>query len=299
MKTATTITSPLCWVGGKSLSARRILEAFPPPDHYDTYVEVFGGAAHILARKVPGSHIEVYNDLNDHLVCFWIAARDQPEALQQRIDSLPYSRSLYYRYRESLRAQEPMEDLERAARWFYVLRSTFGGVPNLRKGWGYSIQAGKSKVRALRTATDLLSAVSARFRYVQIECQDFTSLIQTYQTPRTLFYVDPPYMGCENYYRAFDGTALFTEEDHRRLATLLNATNALVALSYYEHPLLDEWYPAPRWRRLTWSQAKAIEKTHEPRQYGREMLLMNYPEARSLWQALDEPSEDISYTRNG
>jgi len=38
----------------------------------------------------------------------------------------------------------------------------------------------------------------------------------------------------------------FTEENHRRLATLLNATPAFVALSYYEHPLIDEICPQTR-----------------------------------------------------
>ena len=286
MNTATHIVSPLAWVGGKNASAERIVSAFPPPDAYDTYVEVFGGAAHVLVRKPPFKHIEVYNDLNDDLVRFWMAARDQPEALQQRIDTLPFSRSLYGTYRQNLRQHEPMDDLERAARWFYLLRSTFGGVPDFSKGWGYVIRQGSNKAHSLRTATALLALVAERFRCVQIEHQDFAVLIETYQTPRTLFYVDPPYIGCEAYYDDCDGTALFTEQDHHRLATLLNATPALVAVSYYEHPLVRELYPAGHWRTMTWTQAKAVERTRASRQYGHEMLLMNYPQAKSLWEAV-------------
>lgn len=284
--TATHIASPLLWVGGKSASASRILAAFPPPDTYDTYVEVFGGAAHVLVRKPPYKHLEVYNDLNDDLVRFWMAARNQPEALQQRIDSLPYSRSLYGTYRQSLRRHEPMEDLERAARWFYLLRSTFGGVPDFSKGWGYTVEQGHNRAQSIRTATALLALVAERFRCVQIEHQDFASIIQTYQTPRTLFYVDPPYVGCEDYCDECDGTALFTEQDHHRLAALLNATPALVALSYYEHPLVRELYPAAYWRCMIWTQAKAVERMRERRQYGCEMLLMNYPQALSLWEVV-------------
>jgi DNA adenine methylase len=115
----------------------------------------------VLVRKPLFKHLEVYNDLNVDLVRFWMAARDQPEALQQCIDSLPYSRSLYNSYRASLRVKEPMDDLERAARWFYVLRSTFGGVPDFSKGWGYTIQEGNSRANSLRTATALL-ALKAR-----------------------------------------------------------------------------------------------------------------------------------------
>ena len=83
--------SPLHWVGGKHASAKRILAAFPPSSVYGTYVEVFGGAAHVLARKAPEKHLEVYNDLNGDLVRFWMAARDHPQELQERIDTLPYS----------------------------------------------------------------------------------------------------------------------------------------------------------------------------------------------------------------
>jgi DNA adenine methylase len=179
------------WIGGKSASAERIVSAFPPSHTYDTYVEMFGGAAHVLVRKPPYKHLEVYNDLNNDLMRFWMAARDQSEALQQRIDTLPYSRSLYSIYRTSLREKQPMDDLERAARWFYLLRSTFGGSPDFSKGWGYGVrETGSKRPHALRTATALLSVVAERFRYVQVEGQDFATIIQTYQTPRTLFYAD-------------------------------------------------------------------------------------------------------------
>ena len=148
------------------------------------YCEPFGSAAHVLVRKQTHKHLEACNDLNDDLVCFWMAARDYPDALQRRIDTLPFSRSLYYAYRESLRAQEAMDSVERAARWFYVLRSTFGAYPDCSKGWGYTISGGGNvKVHSLRTATALLSLVAERFRCVQIEHQDFASLIRVYQTP--------------------------------------------------------------------------------------------------------------------
>lgn len=41
MSTALKMASPLMWVGGKHASAKRIVTAFPSPEMYDTYVEVF------------------------------------------------------------------------------------------------------------------------------------------------------------------------------------------------------------------------------------------------------------------
>ena len=74
--------SLLHWIGGKHASAKRILAAFPPSSAYDTYVEAFEGVAHVLARKALEKHLEVYNDLNEDLVRFWMAACDHAQELQ-------------------------------------------------------------------------------------------------------------------------------------------------------------------------------------------------------------------------
>jgi DNA adenine methylase len=274
-----TVRSPIIWVGGKYYSASRILAAFPPPDRYSTYVEVFGGAGHVLCRKPPYNHLEVYNDLNGDLVNFWMHCRNNPQELQHQIDSLPYSRQLYYQWHQELFTDTPVSDMERAVKWFYVLRSCFGGLLRKSKtGWAYTIQrAGSSQAKRLHTATSLFASVSERLRNVQIEHQDFAKLITTYASPTTLFYCDPPYIDKEEYYE-YQDVPLFGEADHRRLAALLNATKALVALSYYPHPLVDEPYPAEKWRRCTWHTSKCIPKTTTTRAKATELLLLNYPE---------------------
>lgn len=83
------------WIGGKYYSAERIRQALPPPRDYDVYVEPFGGGASVMAGLSPGSHTEVYNDSNKDLVNWWMQMRDESEYMQERLDSLPYSRSLY------------------------------------------------------------------------------------------------------------------------------------------------------------------------------------------------------------
>src|SRR5690242_15379790 len=99
----TPIPSPLPWIGGKHYSARRIVDAFPSPGDYDTYVEPFGGAASVLlARPVIKGHAEAFNDSNHDLVNFWMQCRDHAEDLEARLSSLPYSRALYYQYHSRL-----------------------------------------------------------------------------------------------------------------------------------------------------------------------------------------------------
>lgn len=279
--TTTSVHSPIKWVGGKYFSASRILAAFPPLDSYRTYVEVFGGAAHVLCRKPAYNHLEVYNDLNGDLVNFWMHCRDYPQELQSRIDSLPYSRQLYYDWHNKLFASPPSSDMERAVRWFYVLRSCFGSdLRKPRNGWAYTVKrsttgTGGNVAQALHTAASLFSSVAERFRHVQIEQQDFGKVITTYASPTTLFYCDPPYVGAESYYT---GVPLFSEDDHRRLAALLNQTTAFVALSYYPHSLIDALYPTEKWRRLTWQTTKYVAPATTVRPKATELLLLNYPE---------------------
>lgn len=282
----TVVRSPLPWIGGKFYSRKRIINAFPSHTSYKTYVDVFGGAAHILLAKPVYNHLEVYNDYNKDLVNFWMQCRNHPEELQHQIDTLPYARSLYQDWQESLFDGTAMTDMERAVRWFYVLRSSFAGKMSKNKGdWGYVVQnSDQQPSQTLHNAASLFPILSRRFRSVTIDHKDFASLINTYERSTTFFYCDPPYIEKESYYH---GVPAFTMSDHERLATLLNNTPAQVALSYYPHEALDDLYPLHKWRRITWQVEKRSEKTHTTRQVATEMLLTNYePVAQSLWKEI-------------
>jgi DNA adenine methylase len=281
-----TLRSPLSWIGGKYYSAPHILRAFPAPSAYDVYVELFGGAAHVLMQKPPYKHIEVYNDLSGDLVNFWMQCRDHARELEQRCRSLPYARSLYYAYHQSLFDGTKMEPLERAARWFYVLRSNFSSEPPppIANGWSAGTKnKGNSAAHSYHSALDLFSVVQERMRFVLIDQRDFAKVFSSYNRPRVLFYIDPPYLGHELYYRA-DGNT-FSLADHQRLADLLQTTPAYVALSYYPHPVLDELYPESVWHRTTWQTPKHSQRTKSTRERATELLLTNYkPGGRELWE---------------
>lgn len=279
------LRSSLPWMGGKYHSAPRIVKAFPPLRNYDVYVDLFGGAAHVLLQRSQYKHhVEVYNDINSDLVNFWMQCRDHAEALEARCRSLPYSRELYYQYHASLYdGHEDLKPLERAVRWFYVLRSSFtsreGPSPN---GWDNGIpDSGFSAAHSYHSALNLFAALQARFQDTLIDHRDFEPVFHSYDQSRTLFYVDPPYIDAEGYYQH-----PFTLEDHQRLAALLNSSLALIAVSYYPHTLLETLYPPSRWRRITWMVTKHSQRTEEQREKATEMLLCNYPEpvtAYSLW----------------
>jgi DNA adenine methylase len=165
-----------------------------------------------------------------------------------------------------------LDAMEKAVRWFYILRSTMTGyVRQSTPGWT------TLHVRTMKQVVDqLFLAVQERIMYVAIDNRDVVDTILRYQklSKRVFFYIDPPYVGVEQYYPACREQGGF---DHEALASILNACPCPVALSYSPHPCIDGLYPANTWHRIIWQQ-------HKPSSYARagegdlatEMLLCNY-----------------------
>jgi len=74
-----------------------------------------------------------------------------------------------------------------------------------------------------------------RFRGVFVENQDFSKVISRWDSARTLFYVDPPYLGINGY------NLSFSRKDHVRLLRQLGQVQGFVVLSGYASPLYDMW----------------------------------------------------------
>lgn len=280
--------SPVKWIGGKSAAAARIIAAFPPPDSYSLYIEPCGGAAHVLLAKPRYQHKEVYNDLDDLLVNFWWEVQRNGEEVCARLQSLLYARKLYYDFYHSLygaRSKGLLPDpslspMEKAVRWLYILRSNMTGfLRDSPPGWNYA------NAETLFRAADLIEAVQQRFRGVAIDNRDVVATIKRYEKAPAakFFYIDPPYIEAEQYYPASRHGF-----DHEALAATLHTIESPVAVSYYAHPLVDQLYPASKWRRLTWQQPKLSSAYASGEQVDRatELLLMNYPPASTggLWE---------------
>ena len=241
----------------------------------------------MLMLKPNWGHREIYNDLNDDLCNFWLQLQNNREALVQRLEAFPYSRKLYYDFHRRLFDGSELEPLERAALWFYVLRgSSTGWVRTPPTGWNNSL----SNAAAYRSMLDSFALVQERLTHprVIIDNRDIERAIEEYDSPTTLHYIDPPYIGAEYYYHAGIRKRTNKPFNHRRLAEILNAVKGFVALSYYPHPDLEAWYPPERWRRLTW-QVQKVSAIHAENpgavQFATEMLLMNYPASMgSLWE---------------
>lgn len=234
-------TPVLRYIGGKWQIAEWIISQFPA---HDNYVEPFCGAASVFFRKHP-SPIEVINDRSGDVVNFFRVLREDTDALIRAVDLTPFSREEYDR------AYEPSDDpLERARRFYVRSWQSFSCHAGYKTGWRHQKNIhsrGTSLTREWRRMDGLYRSAE-RLKHALIEHDDALAVIQRYDTPQTLFYLDPPYVLDTRSNRRRYAHEM-TDDDHRSLAEALHAVRGMVVLSGYAGDLYEELYAD--WKMLT------------------------------------------------
>lgn len=246
------------WYGGKFSHLDWLLPLLPPCHHY---CEPFSGSAAVLLNRAP-SPVETYNDIDGEVANFFRVLRDDKEKLVEAIGLTPFSRE---EFAIACAVDPGVNPLERARRFFVRARQVRTGLAQTASlgRWANcrnTSRSGMSGVisRWLGSIEDL-PEIAERLLRVQIENRPALDLIRLYDSADTLFYCDPPYVhltrGDKNSY----GYEM-TDDEHRALAKMLNSVRGLVAISNYECELMDELYPAPRWKN-TLAKEKTIHST--------------------------------------
>lgn len=237
----------LRYYGGKWKLSDWIISHFPSPQEYKTYVESFGGAMSALLKKPP-SRVEIYNDMSQEIVNLFRVLRDREQSAELRrlLDLTPYSRA------EWLSCYALSSDpVEQASRTIVLAAMSHNPSKALtRKSNGFrSSSAGHHRLpQDFRAYTKALSEITARLKEVVIECRDYRSIMTQHDSPTTLHYLDPPYLGnlradSRNTYQH----ELFTQKDHEALADFAKTMKGFVVLSGYESPKYMDWYGESGW----------------------------------------------------
>jgi DNA adenine methylase len=235
------VSPPVRYYGGKWKVASWVIDQFPP---HTSYVEPFCGAANILFRKNP-SRFEVINDLNHNIVTFFDVLRSRPDELLSAIRLTPYSREEHRRAHDDVPLQHKDRELEVARRFYVRSRQSFGsGEGEYSTGWRFqrTDTRGGASVTEEWNRYEHLWAAAERLKAVQIESDTAINCIKRFDTPDTLFYVDPPYLFETRYSNEERYAHEMSNDDHRQLAALLRSVQGMVLLSGYKSALYDELY---------------------------------------------------------
>lgn len=188
------LNSPIKWVGGKRNIRKTLVKMMPK--HFQ-YVEVFSGAAWVLLEK-PKSKLEVLNDINGDLINFYKVIKDKNKC-QQLINELYLtlkSRQLFEEW-DSLKSVEVnnLSEIERAVRFYFMLKMAFGGRINRKKNT-YCISNDGRKQINYDKIPDEFWELHERLKDVFIEKEEFEYILKKYDRKDgdVVFYLDPPYL---------------------------------------------------------------------------------------------------------
>lgn len=214
------------------------------PEH-DHFIEGCAGSGAVMAVKPPVA-AETLNDTYSEVVNFHRVLRD-PTARARLIDLVtftPYAYEEFVAAGEALMAADDLDPVERA--WAFLVRMQMAVVPG-RTGWSFG-KGGASARKANKpgrwaTMPALLQVVGERFERVQIEQRDLLELIDRYDAPGVLIFVDPPYTKATRPKSAPGSASAYVEDAFQHEAFLdaaLRARHARFAITHYPDPLYDQ-----------------------------------------------------------
>lgn len=254
------VRSPLAgWLGGKYQLSKRIIKRLP---EHQCYVEPFAGAAWTLFRK-PESPVEVINDINKEIVTLYRVVQNHLEEFIKQFRWMLVARDEYLR--RWMEKPETLTDIQRAARFYYIHRNSFGGRSS-SPSFGTATTS-KPRMNLLRVEEEL-SAVHLRLARVYIENLPYSELIRRYDREMTFFYIDPPYWDCEEDY----GKGIFGKDDFDRLADQLAGVKGKFLMSINDTPEIREIFRNFELEEVTVTYSSS--RTSRPK--ARELFVTNY-----------------------
>jgi len=231
---------PMRYPGNKYSSLVHILDHLP---YRSTFVDVFGGSGAVLLGRRPHG-LEVYNDRFTGLVDFYRCIRDHCDALVERLELVLHSREEWEYCKEHWNEPDPSTTeglVERAARWYYLVQTSYAGIDRC---WMRSIKKRNEVAAQYRGKILLFPTIHERFKDVQVENLDWYAVMFDYDSPDTVFYLDPPYLDQDNNH--YKHTV-----DHKHMLEIIFKMKGFVALSGYPTPLYENspWDARYEWER--------------------------------------------------
>lgn len=246
---------PLKWHGGKSYFAGKFWDIALKDEWRPIHVvePYCGGAAFTLeglARDYPYSFC--VNDINGTLMNFWEVLRDEVEFgnFKRRVDATPFNEHDWLKSGIMLE-HRPLDKSLWA--WAFFVRNrmslagrmdSFTGITRTRTRRGMN-----AEVSAWLTTVDGLPEFHRMLKKVLILNRPALDVIRSEDTPRTLFYCDPPYLHETRATTREYGPNEMSEAEHGELLHRLSCIKGRFMLSGYRSNMYHNFADMFGWKR--------------------------------------------------
>lgn len=231
--------TPITYYGGKRQMVSTIVGMIPK---HKIYCEpFFGGGAVFFAKGA--SFLEVVNDKNDLLITFYRQCITNFEKLQGKIQTTLHSESEFNKARRIYSNPKHCKMVDIAWAVWVVTNMSIMATP--RGGWKRDNGTGGSHagVSVDSHRSNFTREVYNRLRFVQISCRDALEVIRERDTPDTFFYLDPPYINCDQkHYRGYG------KEDFVQLLEVISDIKGKFILSNFWSDILSDYIKRKNWK---------------------------------------------------
>ncbi len=263
----------LKWAGGK----RSLLPDLRArvPTAFGAYYEPFAGGGALLFDLLPRDGRTAISDTNAALIDTYLAVRDRPGELIERLKghAAQHSPEYYYTVRAQYNLTNP---LAIAARTIYLNKTCFNGLWRVNRRGEFNVPIGRYAKPAICDEANLWACHQA-LAGVDIHCRDYAAI-----TPQAgdFVYLDPPYdpVSRTASFTAY-GMMGFGEKDQEALADFcatLDARRVMFMLSNSHTPFIRGLYEARGFRVDVVHAPRAVNSKASARGSVEEVIVTNY-----------------------
>lgn len=178
----------LRWPGNKTRLLPELLPLLDRP--HECYAEAFAGALAVFLAKKPSKR-EIINDINGDIVALYRVAQFHPEELVRELKFVLSARKTV----KDFAAQAGLTDVQRAGRLLARNWASFAGGGT---SFGVSKTRGASGTIDRAEVERRLEIVRSRMDgHVAVENLSYERLFELYDSPATVWFLDPPYVDAD------------------------------------------------------------------------------------------------------
>lgn len=290
--------APVRWYGGKGHLANWIVSHLPR-DGIQVYVEPFCGAASVFWHLREPYPNEVLNDLDGRIVHLFRVLQDREkfEELAHRLIWTPYSLNEFRRALRVLDEWDDHDEITRAHAFYVALNQGISGKPILGPSdWSKTFTSNRGMALNVSNWIARLSCLAhwhERLMRVQLDNRDALEIIRYWDSPKTLFYLDPPYVVGTR--KSKDVYSCEQDDDfHVRLVELLLNTTGKVVLSGYKNEIYVRLEGAGWRREDKRTSCHAAGRRRGSGLQGKGAATAKVPRVESLWLSPNIQIDQVS-----
>lgn len=230
------IRSPIDVIGSKQSLSSWIIEYFPEDYNEMIYIEPYCGGASVFLNKLP-SEEEVLNDKDRGIINIFKALRDEPHEVVSRLKRTKFSEGSFKRAKKKVESE--VEDYVEGAIVEIIIRRMSHDGENFFQS-SQQIKGQFKDEYEWQRMLEHLNLIKERLNNTHIFCNQALNVIQIWDSPNTLMYIDPPYLSKNATINVEDNE--MSIDEHIKLANLLNNSKSYIILSGYPSNLYNRLY---------------------------------------------------------